>query len=239
MNTHTLTPEQIEAMYDFCYDHDVLEYEIQTELVDHLATAVENQLSENPETSFKEALIDYYYLNFGIDGFRKIVKSKRRSFRNQYDQLFLRFLGSFFQLPRIILTLALILTLFTSLHFLDQRRIILLFSASILVIYFIMFMAINIFTNRFKIKLEDNEKSFLIVDYFNRLKRRVNQSWSLFYILCFFFLKPFRAPQTAFIDLIGSALIVLLFISYYALMFYMPKLVKQHFIEQFPQFVIF
>jgi len=237
MSITQLTSEQISLIYDFCYKHDVLEYEIQTELVDHLATAVEKEISENPGIDFNEALIDAFYLNFGIDGIRKIVKSKRQSFRNQYDQLFLRFLGSFFQLPRIILTFALILTLFSSLHFLDQRRIILLISLGFLYSYLLLFFTLDIFTKRYKIKLEDHEKSFLIVDYFNRLKLRVQQSWSLLYFLIYFFLKPFKSPQNAWIDLLGCTLIVLLFISYYALMFYMPKLVKQHFTEQFPQFV--
>jgi hypothetical protein len=237
MTERKLTPEEIALIYDFCYDHDVLEFEIQTELVDHLATALESQLSENPETPFKETLIDYYYDNFGINGFREIVKSKRQSLRNQYNKLFLRFLGSFFRLPRIVLTLTLFLTLFSSLHFLNQRRIILLISAIILFALVLLYNSLDIFTQRFKIKLTGDEKSFLIVDYFNRLKNRAQQSWSLFYFLMVFFAKPFRAPQSALIDLLGSTVIVLLFIYYYALMFYMPKLVKQHFTEQFPQFI--
>jgi len=238
MRNTQLTLEQIELIYDFCYDHDVLEYEIQTELVDHLATAVEKQMSENPESAFKEALIDAFYTNFGPDGIRQIVKCKRQSFKNQYDQLFLRFLYSFFQLPRIILTLGLILTLFTALHYLDQRRIILIISAGILFSFLLSYIILDLFTKSHKIKLKDYGKSFLIVDYFNhRLKMRVNQSFSLLYLLCFFFLKPFRSPQTVGIDILGCTLIVLLFIFYYALMFYMPKLVKQHFTDQFPQFV--
>jgi len=237
MRNTQLTLEQIELIYDFCYNHDVLEYEIQTELVDHLATAVEKQMSEKPELAFKEALIDAFYLDFGIDGFKEIVKSKRQSFRKQYDQLFLQFLGSFFQLPRIVLTLALILTLYIALHYLDQRRIILIISASILVVFYLLFGMLDFLTNRFKIKLKNNEKSFLIVGYFNRLKSLVNSSGGVLYFVMIFFFKPFRSPQTAGIDLLGSTLIVLLFISYYALMFYMPKLVKQHFNDQFPQFV--
>lgn len=237
MKTTQLSPEQISLIYDFCYKHDVLEYEIQTELVDHLATAVEDKLTETPEIPFKEVLIDVYYLNFGVDGFKEIVKSKRQSFRNQYDQLFLRFLGSFFQLPRIILTLALILTLFSTLHYLEQRRIVLLISVGVLFVFYVLFGILDYFTSRYKIKLENHEKSFLIVDYFNRLKLRVNQSGSVLYFLMLFFFKPLRTHQPAWIDLLGCALIVLLFISYYALMFYMPKLVKQHFTEQYPQFV--
>jgi hypothetical protein len=237
MKTTQLSPEQISLIYDFCYEHDVLEYEIQTELVDHLATAIEVQLAEKPEIPFKEALIDAFYQDFGIHGLREIIKSKRKSFRNQYNQLFLRFLGSFFQLPRIILTLAMILTLFSTLHFLEQRRIVLLISIGILFVFYVLFGILDYFTSRYKIKLENQEKSFLIVDYFNRLKLRVNQSGSVLYFLMLFFFKPLKSNQPAWIDLLGCTLIVLLFIAFYALMFYMPKLVKQHFTEQFPQFV--
>lgn len=231
-----LTPEQIDDLYDFCKDHYVHEYEIQTELVDHLATSIENQLEQEPDTSFHKALLDAYNA-FGFEGFDQLAKSKKHAFRKSYDLLFLNFLGSFFQLPRIILTLTLTLILFTSLHYLDQRRIILAFVACILITFYLLVWCLDIFNNRLKMNQKGKEKSFLIENYFYRIKLRVQQIASGLNIALILFLRPFKAQQAAWLDLLGSTLIVLLFIIFYALMFYMPKLVKQHFEEQYPQFV--
>jgi len=43
MNEWKLTPEQIEELFAFCSKRNVKEYEIQAELVDHMASSIEIQ----------------------------------------------------------------------------------------------------------------------------------------------------------------------------------------------------
>ena len=45
-----LTTEQIDQLYRFTRQHYVEWYDLQTELVDHLANAIEEQWQENPKT---------------------------------------------------------------------------------------------------------------------------------------------------------------------------------------------
>lgn len=47
---------QIERLYQFTRQHYVEWYDLQTELVDHLANAIEQQWQENPNISFEDAL---------------------------------------------------------------------------------------------------------------------------------------------------------------------------------------
>ena len=43
---------QIEKLYKFTRDHYVEHYDLQTELVDHLANGIETRWKENPKLSF-------------------------------------------------------------------------------------------------------------------------------------------------------------------------------------------
>ena len=54
-----LTAEQIEQLYVFTRQHYVEYYDLQTELVDHLANAIEQQWESNPKLTFEMVLLLY------------------------------------------------------------------------------------------------------------------------------------------------------------------------------------
>jgi len=236
MTERKLSQEEIDELFLFCYKLKIKEYEVQFEIVDHLASSIEKQLASRPEMLFKEAMIKACK-SFGINEFHEFVKSKHQTFRKQFNLLFWKFLGTFFRLPRIILTISITIALYTSLHFFDHRKAILLIAAIVLVIFYIAFLIIDYFTDHFRINLKNTERLFLIINYFNQIKLLATRGGSLLYVLLAFFFKPFIASQGVFLDMLGSISIVLLFIFYYTLMFYMPQKLKRHFTEQFPQFV--
>lgn len=74
-NTSILSQEQIDSLYKFCQQHYVREYDVQTELVDHLATAIEEKMVANKHTSFEKAL-EEVYSSFGVMGFAPVVSSR-------------------------------------------------------------------------------------------------------------------------------------------------------------------
>ena len=51
-----LNPSQIDRLFTFTRQHYVEYYDLQTELVDHLAHAIEAQWQEKPKLSFEDAL---------------------------------------------------------------------------------------------------------------------------------------------------------------------------------------
>ncbi len=63
--------EQIASLYAFTKKHYVEFYDLQTELVDHLANAIEAQWENNPEIPFEEAL-QIEFKKFGIFGLPKL-----------------------------------------------------------------------------------------------------------------------------------------------------------------------
>ena len=71
-----LSAEQIERLYQFTRQHYVEYYDLQTELVDHLANAIEEQWQQNPKLSFEEAL-QIEFKKFGVFGFMDVVEQRQ------------------------------------------------------------------------------------------------------------------------------------------------------------------
>ena len=97
----TLTKEQIAALFIFTDKKMVRWYDLQTELVDHLATAIERKMSENPTCSFEDALA-YVYAGFGIFGFAKIVQMKEVQLRKENKRLWHYFFKLQLHWPNVV-----------------------------------------------------------------------------------------------------------------------------------------
>ncbi|CAM1349499.1 hypothetical protein [Tenacibaculum insulae] len=102
-----LTEQQIALLYKFTRQHYVEHYDVQTELVDHLANDIEQIWVEQPKLSFEQAR-DVSFKKFGIFGFMDIVDKKIGQMNKKYFKLILSFVKQWFQLPKIIITLCLI-----------------------------------------------------------------------------------------------------------------------------------
>ena len=99
-----LTENQIENLYKFTRKHYVYHYDVQTELVDHLANDIEQIWKENPKISFEDAK-NKAFKKFGIFGFMEVVEAKQWQMTKKYYKIILRFAKEWFQLPKILLTL--------------------------------------------------------------------------------------------------------------------------------------
>ncbi len=93
-----LSAEQIDALFIFIKKHLVEHYDVQVELVDHLANAIEDQWKENPNISFEDAL-QKEYKNFGVFGFSGLVEQKQAALQNHYWRIIKKEFISFFSIP--------------------------------------------------------------------------------------------------------------------------------------------
>jgi hypothetical protein len=100
-----LTPEQIDRLYHFTRQHYVEWYDLQTELVDHLANSIEAQWQENPEISFEDAL-QVEFKKFGVFGFMTVLEERQAALGKKYNKLVWQHFKSFFTIPKIIGTAA-------------------------------------------------------------------------------------------------------------------------------------
>lgn len=99
-----LSQEQIETLFKFCEKHCVRYYDVQVELVDHLATAIENKINQHSDISFEEALKEEYK-SFGVLGFGKYISEKGKQIERKLLKDKYKILLSFFTPPKLILSL--------------------------------------------------------------------------------------------------------------------------------------
>lgn len=102
-----LNNSQIDELYTFTQKHYVDWYDVQTELVDHLANGIEEHLEQNPNTTFKSAL-NSEFKKFGIMGFSDVIEEKTKALNKHYRLLVWKYFKDFFKLPKIILIVFLV-----------------------------------------------------------------------------------------------------------------------------------
>ena len=178
-----LTPEQIDKLFELCEFHNVHYYDVQIELVDHLASSIEALWETNPELSFEEAAFQVGE-QFGIDhgfnvaynsllppiagktyigesGFEAIKEAKEKELRRKYDRLQLKYIVEFFKLPKIILTIAITFALFFSFKF-SNNTIIFSYCVQGFYIISLAIYLIFIYPKKFRLSIITG-KSFFIV----------------------------------------------------------------------------
>jgi hypothetical protein len=99
-----LTKPEIKQLYTFTQKHYVDWYDVQTELVDHLANGIETQWQNNPNLNLDEAL-NLEFKKFGVIGFNDVIEEKTKALNKHYYLLIWHYFKDFFKLPKIILTL--------------------------------------------------------------------------------------------------------------------------------------
>lgn len=107
-----LNESHIENLYQFTRDHFVEYYDLQTELVDHLANDIETIWEEEPNLFFVDAR-ERAFKKFGVYGFSDVVTHRERAMTKRYFKYLWRELKEWFSFPKIITTLALSIIFYT------------------------------------------------------------------------------------------------------------------------------
>ncbi|MEK6511981.1 hypothetical protein [Myroides odoratimimus] len=114
----TLTTDQIQALHTFVKKHYVEYYDIELELVDHLANGIESQWREDGSLTF-ETVLDREFKKFGVFGFSTIIEKKENSLTYFYLGIILKEVLRFLHWPKLLLTSALFYIIYTSLNYLS------------------------------------------------------------------------------------------------------------------------
>lgn len=117
-----LTQDQIQELYKFTRAHYVEHYDLQTELVDHLANGIEGQWIKNPNLSFEEAK-QKEFKKFGVFGFMDVVAERQKAMVKRYRAIVWRFAKEWFQVPKLMYTLLAIIIIFLSLKSITDQEI--------------------------------------------------------------------------------------------------------------------
>lgn len=150
-----LTKEQLLQIHNYIYVCGIEYYDVRTEVVDHFANILEQKLDENPALDFKNE-IQNIHKNFSNNGFKKLLKEKKKSVSKFFYKQSLKQLITFFKLPKIIITCFLFFTLtYIQTLFLETQNFFkLLFFISFLLM-FVVFL---------KAKRRNNKEKFLFLE---------------------------------------------------------------------------
>lgn len=96
-----INAEQLEQLFEFTRKHYVEYHDLQSELADHLAHAIEQRWEEQPSLSFDEAL-QAEFKKFGIFGFSDIVAERQNALFKRYYRLVWREFRAVLKLPVLL-----------------------------------------------------------------------------------------------------------------------------------------
>ena len=224
-----LNESQIEKLYQFTRQHFVEWYDLQTELVDHLANAIETQWQEFPNRTFDEAL-QIEFKKFGVFGFMDIVEKRQAALSKKYAKIVWSQFKNFFRLPQIIGTFSAVAILFYILKISLYSEIIFKVLSVILLTMFIVGIAISSRKNK-KINEQTGKKWMFkevifgygsIAGFINipvqalvHFDSQINGNFYLF---------------------LASLFLVLLFLIEYVLLVTIPKKAEQYLKETYPEY---
>lgn len=230
MKNRTLTDAEIGELYEFCYTQSVVHYDVQAELVDHLASAIETRWEQNPQLGFDDALYEVNAQFGGHAGFVIIRQEKEKALRKEYNRLLWRYVAEFFKLPKIVFTAALAALVFWALHLVASDlwvTIPLLVGFSLFSIYYLAWF----YPQHVHISVPQGH-AFLL----NEVSKRGLAS-KVLTLSGGFLSVVWNHSQFSVVGSAVFAVFVSVFaVFYYGDCFYVPKKVKEHFEEQFPQF---
>lgn len=226
-----ISADEMEALFNFTRQHYVEYHDLQAELADHLANAIELQWETDPKLSFSMAL-DAEFKKFGIFGFTDIVEQRQQALRKRYNKMVWGYFREYFTLPKIMMTIGLTGLLHLLLVKLPHPDLIAL---STLVLFTIITIVLAI---RQKV-------------YYVRKAKREGRKW-LFEEIIFnggmitFLFTPqglvqlFRITDTTFQNvwavLAFSVIFVCFFIIQYILLVRIPKQAGEHMAKVYPEY---
>lgn len=176
-----LTKEQIDRLFDFCKRHHVHHYDVQVELVDHLANAIEEKMNADKHLSFETALTSVHAA-FGVLGFAGVVNARSAALGRQYVKLEKKLFFSYFTPPKIAMTVCLFLVLMLPLKFFDGDGL----STFSHVVFIFLFVLQSYFSTKSLKRVKKQKKHLLLtqVEHY--------ESWlGGFYLLQFFTLRHY------------------------------------------------
>ena len=112
-----LTAAQIQRLFDFTEENYVNYIDLRYELVDHLATGIEEQLKSNPKKEFDLAL-KHERGKFPLTGFYLFIEEKEKALQKYWNKKIWSVIKSYYKLPQLLMTL----TIFIPTYFLYIKK---------------------------------------------------------------------------------------------------------------------
>jgi len=224
-----LTNQQIQNLYKFTRQHFVEYYDLQTELVDHLANDIEAIWQEQPTLSF-EQVRDKSFKKFGVFGFMDVVEKRTSALSKKYWKLVWSIFKDFFKLPQITLTIAITLCLYKVLTIFRYEYTVPVIGV---ICFVVLIIRLAILNREKKQRLKKTNKKWLFEDIILNLG---NGALLLNIILQIMLRVTDLSSERAL--WIYAVLFTIIFITVYIIGFLIPSKVKEILINEYPEYLL-
>ncbi len=226
-----LTTEQVDYLFIFTRQHFVEWFDLQSELVDHLANAIEAEWAENPKISFDQAL-NKEFKKFGVFGFMDVVEQKRKQLSKKYYSIMWRHFKEFFGVPKLAVTALSIFVVYSFMQQIQDPKI-------YLMAFYTVFLAVvfyNLFKNRKQQKKES--KKWLLKDIIFNFGSTNAVLVLLFQILnsSFFDIEQYLG-KTAF-SFFLSLFLVSIIVFGYIILYLIPSKADEYLSKTYPEYYL-
>lgn len=230
-----VTENEIQKLYEFTSQHYVKHFDVQTELVDHLANDIEDIWKENPILTFEEAR-NKSFKKFGVFGFMDVYEQRQKVLEKKYFKILWQYTKKWFQLPKIVMTITLFLIFYLCLKELGE------------LFYVVTFLCITLLAG---------VKSILLIREIKKHQQQTNKKWlledyifkgpSFNFIFLIYYIISFNLPMD--FDKIGSSInhywigfysliLTFLVISLYVILFVLPPKAEQFLKKEYPEYTL-
>ncbi len=231
-----LTDQQITQLYTFTRQHFVEWYDLQTELVDHLANDIEDIWEKEPNLSFDQAK-NKAFKKFGVFGFQDVIKDKSNTVSKRYRKLLWQIFKDYFKPPKIIITLLITIIIFSFLNLTAYK------TAILITAFWIIFIIPIVFGFRYKSELnkrfKETGKKWMIDEV-------IKQSGFLFLISIQIpiqllrYINPEDTLKLNSIELLIASFFLSLFILFvYILTTVIPQKLKEEMSKLYPEYKLY
>lgn len=230
-----ISDSETTQLYAFTRAHYVEYYDLQTELVDHLANGIEELWGEKPNLSFENAL-QIEFKKFGIFGFTDLVTERQTKMGKRYNKLIVSILKTYFTIPRIFLTVMLMLLMFVLLSNVAYKEY-------VVIGVFVLSITIMLCkTIRYKLQQKQQRKQDKKLWMFEEVIYTHGQSFALFQFIVFM---PHHFLRTEFIlklltHPIGAAflsiILTIFLIGVYIVVKVIPSEAREHISKVHPEY---
>ena len=223
-----LTSQEIDHLYKFVESKNVPWPDVQAEIVDHLATDIEEQMRNNEHLSFRRAL-DRVYGKFPITGFVHLVEERKTAVKRYWRRRLIPVLLNYLKPPHIFFIIGFSVLLYYTMNLLDT-------SGSLFVLIPFAFLAILeklVIKHNKKTKEQNPYRSLLFADILNNYRLGANMIYLFFPFINIFdnFGKEVGeiSPTSPLLLGIMSIYISLIFVYIHAQQYRFPELIKSEF----------
>ncbi|WP_053976487.1 hypothetical protein [Mangrovimonas xylaniphaga] len=230
-----ITEDRIQELYAFTRQHFVVHYDIQTELVDHLANGIEAQWEEHPLRTFEDAL-HIEFKKFGVFGFQDVVEQRTKALTKYYWKEVWRLFKQYFRLPKIIMTVALVLMVQMLLKFSPYSGTI--FYGFVCLLFLLPVFKIWRFGSRVKKRRKSKEKHYLFEDIILSLGTGGFVLQIPLQFLLHFHNRTELNFDNPWVLWIGSSFVVFYGFVMYLVAFYIPKHMEENMKKMYPEYTL-